>query len=178
MRKLNAVITVAIIVLFFIHALAGSSQMTGLGTSALKPVARTAAGLVCVHAVISIILTARSVKVWRKTSVGYFRENKLFWGRRISGAAVMALIIVHIGSISTKVDSVTRLQEFTTLKMVLQLLLVAALAFHIITNVKPLLITFGIKGLKSRTADIIFIISVLFLIMALAFIIYWLRWNG
>ena len=178
MRKLNAIVTAAILVLFVIHAIAGSFQMAGIGSSALKAVAWTAAGLVAVHTVISIILTAKSIKVWRSTGVGYFKENLLFWARRISGAAVMVFLIIHMAVISTKVDSVTRLQEFTTAKLVLQILLVATLALHVISNVKPLLISFGIKSFKSRTAEIIIILAVLLLVMAGAFIIYWFRWNG
>lgn len=178
MRKLNGIITAAVIVLFVIHALAGSYQMAGVGQSALKPVAWTAAGLVFAHIVISIILTARSIKVWRRTGVGYFKENKLFWARRISGAAVIFLLLIHMFAIGTKVNGVFRLQEFNTAKLVIQILFVSALAVHVISNVRPLLITFGIKSFKSRISEIIIILSVLFAVMGLAFVIYWFRWNG
>ena len=178
MRKANGIITVIIIVLFVIHGIAGTFLMSGIGSSALKPLAGVTACLVAVHTVLGVILTLRSVMVWRRTGVGYFKENRIFWARRISGAAVMDLLLVHMTVISTKVDSVVRLQEFTTAKLVLQILFVAALAVHIISNAKPLLITFGIKSFKSRAAEIIIIMSVILVVMAAGFVVYWVRWNA
>ena len=66
---------------------------------------------------------------------------------------------------------------FTDCKLATQLLLIAAIAVHVITNVKPMLISFGVLSLKKHVGDILFVLSVLLLFMAAAFIVYYLRWN-
>ena len=71
-----------------------------------------------------------------------------------------------------------RLHWFGGGQLAAQLLLVAALAVHIIANARPMLISFGVRKLKPRVGDILFIMSALLLIMAAAFIVYYLRWNG
>ena len=48
---------------------------------------------------------------------------------------------------------------------------------HIITNVKPMLITFGVKKLRPKAGDILFFVSAALLLMAAAFIIYYIRWQ-
>lgn len=152
--------------------------MTGAGHTALKPLAYTAFSLIIAHTVISVILTWKSVTVWMRTGTFYLKENKMFLARRISGAVIMVMIIIHMSTFSVVVDGVYRLQPFTGIKLACQIILVASIALHVISNVKPALISFGIRSFRSRTAEIIIILSVTFAAMTVAFVIYWLRWNG
>lgn len=177
MRKINAITTVGILVLFIIHGIGGAMLLTGTGQNSFKPLAYIALALIVLHIILSVILTVAAFKAWRKTGTSYFKENMLFWARRISGAAVIVLLMFHFGAFGTMVDSVFRLLPFTTSKLVLQLLMVASIAVHVISNVKPALLSFGIKGLKSRTAEVIIIISVVLLALSVAFVIYWINWN-
>ena len=135
-------------------------------------------GLIAVHTVIGIRLTADTLRVRKKTGVGYFRENTLFWARRVSGFAVMVLLVFHITAFGDRSGALYRLQWFDTAKLVTQLLLTGTLALHILSNVKPVLISFGVRSLKERAGDILFILSVLLLFMAAAFIVYYIRWNS
>ena len=177
MRKFNAILTAVILALFLIHAILGSFQLIGVGSTAVKAIARFSAALIVVHTVIGVKYTADTLRVRKKTGVSYFKENQLFWARRISGFVIFALLFFHLTAFGTGSGGAYRLQWFNTAKLTTQLLLVAAIALHVITNVKPMLISFGIRALKPRAGDILVILSVLLLFFAAAFIVYYLRWN-
>ena len=176
MRRFNAILSAVILVLFLVHAILGSFQMVGLG-GPVKALAWITTALIGVHMVIGIVLTVQTLRVRRKTGVSYPRENALFWARRISGFAIMVLLLFHLTAFSTTVDGATRLVWFDGMKLCTQLLLVAAIAVHVISNVKPLLISFGVKQLKPYAGDLLLVLTVLLLCMAAALIVYWLRWN-
>ena len=133
--------------------------------------------LILLHTVIGIRLTVDTLRSVRKSGISYPKENRLFWARRISGLGVMILLGFHFGAFTSRTGEVFRLAEFDRFKLAVSLLLVVVIAFHVITNVKPMLISFGIRSLKERAFDILFILSVLLLLMAFGFIIYYLRWN-
>ena len=177
MRKANAVITAVMMLLFVIHGVMGAFQLIGVGGIWHKVIARTAAGLCIIHAVIGVKLTVDTIRASKKAGVSYFRENRIFWARRISGFAVLVMLFFHIGAFTTYVDSAVRLLPFGGARLAAQIALVICIAVHIITNVKPMLISFGIKSLKAYAADILFVVSILLLFMAAAFVIYFLRWN-
>ena len=178
MRKWNACLTAAILLLFLVHGILGSFQLFGLGDTAAKTIARVAEGLIYIHALIGLKLTVDTLRVRKKTGVGYFKENALFWARRISGFAILVLMAFHFNAFGETSGALYRLKVFDGLKLATQLLLVMTIALHIITNVKPALISFGIKSWRARTGEILVILSVLLLVMAAAFIVYYLRWNG
>ena len=178
MRRANAIFSALILVLFLLHAVLGSFQLFGVGTATMKGLSHGMTTLVAVHTVLGLILTVQSLRVWRRTGAPYLRQNALFWARRISGLAIMALLVFHMYAFSYTVDGAFRLQWFTALKLATQLLLLSAVAVHVIANVKPLLISFGVKRLRPRAADMLFVLSLLVLFMAAAFIVYYLRWNG
>ena len=177
MRKFNAILTAAILLLFALHASLASFQLIGFGGTAARAAAWGAAVLILLHTGIGVKLTADTLRVWRKTGVGYFRENRLFWARRVSGFAVMVLLFFHITAFGDSAGGVYRLKYFGPAKLTAQLLLAAALALHVLTNVKPMLISFGIRALRPRAGDMLFVLSVLLLFFAVAFIVYYLRWS-
>ena len=177
MRKWNAILTAALLALFLAHAILGGFQLLGVGPTALKAAAWAALALALVHALIGVKLTADSIAVWKRTGAGYFRQNKLFWARRVSGFAVLVLLVFHMMAFGYQNGGAYRLRWFTTGKLAAQLLLALALAVHVIANVRPMLIAFGIRGLKKYAGDILFVLSVLLLFMAAAFVVYYLRWN-
>ncbi|MBQ8305409.1 MAG: pilus assembly protein PilX [Blautia sp.] len=177
MRKANAVITALIMLLFVIHGVLGAFQMLGAAGTWHKTIARAAFTLAAVHGVIGVKLTIDTLKAQKKAGVSYPAANRLFWARRISGFALMILLALHMSAFTGKVDGVVRLKAFGGFQLLLQLLLVVTLALHILMNVKPVLISFGIRSLKERAFDILFVLSVLLLFMAAGFVIYYLIWN-
>ena len=89
----------------------------------------------------------------------------------------MVLLGFHFAAFGDSSRAVYRLQYFGSAKLAAQLLLTAALAVHVLSNVKPMLISFGIRALRPRAGDLLLVLSVLLLVFAGAFIVYYLRWN-
>jgi hypothetical protein len=54
--------------------------------------------------------------------------------------------------------------------------MVISIAVHVITNVKPSLISLGIRSLREYAVDILLVMSLLLLIAGAAFVVYYLRW--
>ncbi|MBR1930595.1 MAG: pilus assembly protein PilX [Lachnospiraceae bacterium] len=181
MRKWNAILSAAILVLFLIHAVLGGFQLMGIlpgGNRALSAMAYLMVGLIVVHGILGVKLTIDTCRACKRAGVSYFKDNKLFWTRRISGFAVFVLIFAHvILFLGRDSGGVYRLRFFGGLELATQLLLVFAVAVHVITNVKPVLIAFGIKSLKEYALDILFVLSVLLVFMGVAFLVYYFRWN-
>ena len=180
MRKANAVIAALILVLFIIHGLLGAFQLTGAGAapSVMRGLSYVMMLLLFLHAAIGIKYTADSVRVARKTGAPYFRENRLFWARRLSGFAIFLFLGLHVTAFSYSAEGALRLHAFDGFRLAAQLLLLISVAVHVITNVRPALISFGIRKLKPRAADILFVLSVLLIIMGCSFLIYFFRWNA
>lgn len=181
MRKTNAIITAAIMLLFLIHAVAGGFQLAGWlpgGSVLLKTAAWTMTALVGVHIVIAVKLTADTLRALKSSGVSYFRENKLFWLRRLSGIAVMLFMLAHVLIFNGRGSgSSYRLSLFEGPQLASQILLVISLALHMISNVKPLLFSFGVKSFKELGQDIAVYLSVLLALAGAAFVVYYLRWN-
>lgn len=178
MRKWNAILSAAILVLFLAHAVLDGLLLLGVDDVLVKALPHALAGLIVIHTLFGIRLTVDALRVWKRTGTGYFRENALFWARRLSGFAIVALIFFHMFAFSYTEGGVARLYRFDTPRLIAQLLFVLALAVHLITNIRPALISFGIAPLRARARGILLVLSVLLLLMAAAFIVYFLSWNG
>ena len=178
MRKLNIVLVICIIVSLLLHAITGSMQLVGASVVPQKTIARVTVVFVCAHMIVSLILTVQSLIAMKRSGAGYFKDNLLFWARRISGLTIPIPLIMHLAIFMARDVEAYRLKAFTTGRLISQLLLVAAIALHVLCNVKPALISLGIKDRKSYGADIIFILSVLLLFFAVAFAIYYIRWAA
>ena len=180
MRKWNALISMIILVLFLVHAAAGGMQLLGAlpgGDRLLTLAARALMTLIVIHVLIGIRLTADTLKAMKRSGVSYFRENKVFWIRRISGFAVFIFMIFHLLIFSGKNDGVYRLKFFGGMQLATQILLALSTAVHVVTSIKPLMLALGGRKLKDYAVDILLIASVLLLFAGAAFIIYYLRWN-
>jgi succinate dehydrogenase/fumarate reductase cytochrome b subunit len=179
MRKINSVISVIILVLFFIHSVMGGFQLIGIisgGNAFMQLAAYVMAVLIFVHLVIGIKLTADTLKSEKKSGVSYSKANKLFWIRRISGFLIMLFVLFHMMIFVNISDGAYRLKLFDFWGLFTQICLVLSVAVHIISNIKPLEIAFGIRTGRSVAGDIIFVITVLLLFSAAGFVIYFLRW--
>lgn len=177
MRKWNGILTAVILVLFLVHAVLGSFQLFGVGDTALKTIARADFVLIMIHAAIGIKYTVDTLRAQKKAGVSYWRQNKWFWVRRISGFVIMILLLFHITAFGYTSTGGYRLRWFGPFRMTAQILLVLAIAVHVLSNLRPMLISFGIRNLKQWIGDLFVILSVLLLLMTAAFIIYYLRWN-
>ncbi|MBO6140647.1 MAG: pilus assembly protein PilX [Ruminococcus sp.] len=181
MRKINAIITMLIIVLFLFHGIAGGFQLAGVingGSKLMKTLAHIMEALIWLHVLIGIKLTADTVKAMKRAGVSYFKENKLFWLRRISGLAVMVFIMAHIFIFAHNGEGAYRLNEFGGFELMTQILLVVSIALHAVSNAKPALISFGIKSFKEAGLDLALILAGILIFTGIAFIIYYFRWAA
>ena len=90
---------------------------------------------------------------------------------------ILALVAFHLTAFGYTEGGVFRLVPFDLFRLVTQILFILSIAVHIITNVKPMLITFGVKRLRPKAGDILFFISAVLLFMTIGFIIYYIRWQ-
>ncbi len=178
MRKLNLFLVTGIFITFLFHALGGAFRLFGADSDTMKIAAYICLGLIAAHIVVTFILTLETLKARQHSGSGYFKNNLIFWARRISGFTILIPLLMHILIFHGTGQDSFRLVEFHAGRLISQILLVISLAFHVLTNIKPLLISFGIRETKAFTADIIFVLSVILLIAACAFSVYYLRWMA
>ena len=98
MRKLNIIVIVGILLTVLCHILIGSFMLLGADNTIPKVLSRTALTLTGIHAVISSVLTVKTLRIRKKAGAGYFKENLMFWARRISGFAIIIPLVMHGGS--------------------------------------------------------------------------------
>lgn len=178
MRKLNTILSVILLGIFLLHGILGSLQLLRVnGIISGKTLAWIGMGVLAAHTVIGVILTIQTFRASKKNGDNYLKQNSLFWTRRASGLAILILIFFHIGTYGAKINGNFVLFEFTTVKLIAQLLLIAALFVHIFVNVKPLLIAKGVIKHKKRRVDIFLILSVLVLFFSGAVIFYYIMWQ-
>ncbi|MBR1554638.1 MAG: pilus assembly protein PilX [Oscillospiraceae bacterium] len=181
MRKFNAVLSMGILALFLIHAIAGSFQLTGIisgGSGVMQAVAWVMLAMIILHVIIGCKLTADTLKACKKSGTSYYKENKLFWLRRSSGFAIMIFILFHVLIfLGRDENGVYRLSYFGILQLISQILLVISIAVHVLTNIRPLMIAVGTKSYAKILIDVLFILSIILILSGIAFVIYYLRWN-
>ena len=173
MRKLNTILAVLMLLIFMIHGIMGSFMLVGVGSSAGKVLAWIGVAILVVHTAIGILLTVRSLRTAKQAGQKYLKQNNIFWARRASGLAILILLFFHIGLFGKVQNGTYILFPFTTVKMVTQLLFVAAFFVHVFINIRPLLVSLGIISYKERRNDIYLILSVLLLFIAGAVILYY-----
>lgn len=182
MRRLNAVLTAAIMVLLLVHIVAGTLQTAGLlpGCSVvMKILAWGMLALIGVHTLIGVKLTADTLRITKKAGVSYPKENRLFWLRRISGLAIMVFIVCHVLIfMGNSRSGAFRLHVFAGAELATQILLVVSIAVHVLSNLKPLFIGLGIRRFRDILPDVLFILSVLLLAAGIGFALYFIRWNA
>ena len=153
MRKWNTILSVLMLLIFMIPGIMGSCMLNGVGSS------------------------AGNILAWKQSGKMYLKQNAIFWARRASGLAILILLFFHIGLFGKVQNGTYILFPFTTVKMVTQLLFVAAIFVHIFINIRPLLVSLGIISYKERRGDIYLILSVLLLFIAGAVIFYYIGWQ-
>ncbi len=177
MRNWNRRIAKLIMVLLLLHGLVGSFMLLGISSISLKPLAYLLLLLVSIHALLGCILTKGALQAGKSSGHWYLGENAGFWTKRITGVAILILIFFHISAYTTTVNGQFFLKEFTTLRMITQLLFILVIFLHIFVSIKPMLIKQGTLNFKERKVDYFLVLSVFLLVFVTAVVVYYLRWN-
>lgn len=179
MRKINAILGPLMIILLVIHGVWGSFQLSGIipgGNIIRRILSYILVAAVVLHMVIGIKLTADTLISLKHAKASYFKNNLEFWIRRFSGLALILFIIWHMIIFAGGSGEIFRLQLFGGLQLFAHILLVVALIIHLLFNIKPLFIALGIAD-RRFVKDVMIILTILLVLFAVAFIIYYLRWN-
>jgi hypothetical protein len=89
----------------------------------------------------------------------------------------MLLVFLHFALFVQTGEGIFRLHDFDIPQLIGQALMLLALAIHLLCNIRPLAIALGLVGGKGYGVDVLFILSIVLAFCALAFVIYFLRWN-
>lgn len=176
-RMVNAVLAVAMLVLFAVHAVGNGLQLMGPGDVQSKAISIALVAATLAHAVIGVVLTAVTLRAQRAAGVSYFRENKRFWAVRISGLALVVFILLHVAIFWIPGEGVPHLTPFEGFQLAVSILFVATLAVHVLANMTPMMISLGIGSPRGRAADVALVLSLILLFAAAAFVVYFIRWG-
>lgn len=176
LRMVNAVLSVAMLVLFAVHGIGNGLQLMGPGLVQSKAIALALLAVTLAHTVIGVILTVVTLRTQREAGISYFRENKRFWAVRISGLAIVVFILLHVAIFWQSGGGMPRLTPFEGFQLVVSILLVASIAVHVLANMQPMMISLGIGSPRGRAVDAAVVLAVILLFTAAAFAIYYLRW--
>ncbi len=180
MRKWNGIISLLLVALLLVHAMAGAYQMIGVlpgGSKSLKILAGCLGAVLCLHVFLGICLTVKTIRTEKQGGAFYVYGNRMFWTRRLSGFAMLFFIVFHVLVMTGTEEEVYRLHRFGLLQLVGSLLLVLTLGIHLLTNIRPLLIGLGAEKGHRYMRDLLFLLSLLLLFCGAAFLLYYLRWN-
>lgn len=178
MRKLNIIIVISLIIIFLIHPIQSAFLLLGFTEKDWNTLAWIGVGLVLIHALIGIYLSADTLKTLWKGQKNYFQGNGRFWLSRISGFLILILMVFHFNAYGEMEDGKYVVFPFTDIKLFFQLGLLLALFIHLFVNVKPLLISLGITD-RGKIRKLIFIILTLVLIfVSIAVLYYFFKWYS
>lgn len=181
MRKINALITPLIMVLFLVHMIWGGLELAGMtkgGNTLFSFFSYLMITLIAVHAVISISMTIDTIRISRRSGASYMKLNRLFWIRRISGFALMLFAAAHVLIFTGSRESgAYRLNLFAAGQLTTQILMVLSLLMHLACNITPLRIALGLQDRKKLRIDLLLVLSILLLLAGAAFVVYYIRWN-
>ena len=152
-------------------------MLLGADNTIPEVLSRTALTLTGIHAVISSALTVKTLRIRKKAGAGYFKENLMFWARRISGFAIIIPLVMHVVIFTgTTNGEMYRLVVFDIGRLISQLLFAATLLLHLVINLNPLLMGMGVRQHKGLSGDLCFVLSVVLLLASVGFLIYYIRW--
>ena len=181
MRRANSILTIFIMILFVIHLVWGSLELSGMtagGNPVFSALSYLLVVFVILHVLIAVKLTADTIIACRKAKVSYWKENRLFWVRRISGVALMIFMAAHVVILTgEQTGSGYRLKLFDAGRLATQILMTLSLAVHLLTNIRPLKIGLGLEDKGNLKTDVLLVLSALLLLAGIAFVIYFLRWQ-
>ena len=144
MQKIHPVLAWLILMLLIVHLVVGSVTLfTGIfpGGAWLRYLF---AALVAAHAVLALG-KAFGRRGRLRAHFAYGRENRRYWLRVGSGCAVALLFLVHRTLWTVQTPFGVLPCSFGLSSLVVQLLFVAALAVHILLNIRPLLLDCAIE---------------------------------
>ena len=148
-------------ILLLDHLIFGGMYLFGVGNGVIRPLAISMLVLTIIHAIISMIVTIRAEKAGFKTNARYNKENSEFWQRRVSGVLILVFALMHAYILSKneqgirRIVSLPKIFEFTTPALII------SVYFHILSNIRPLLISLGVRNIEKKERIIKVILTII-----------------
>ena len=178
LRQANAVISAVMMVLFLLHGVGNAFELIGVGMPTSKLIARAVLVLAAAHAVIGVALTIATVRAQREAGTSYVGLNSRFWAVRASGVAIALFLVFHMLTfLQTSAGGPYRLRSFQGFELATGIGLVVSLAVHVLANMRPFMVSLGVGAPRARAMDVVLVLSVALLLMAVAFVVYFVRWS-
>ena len=152
--------------LFIDHITFGSLHYLGTKFHIAKPFAMAMFMLVLLHAIVSIIITIKAELVGFKTKARYNSENRQFWLRRVSGVAILIFAVMHVYLMQKNEKGIPRLAKMPKVFNLALPLLIISVSIHVIQNIKPLLISMGVRNIDKKE-KIIKLLMILFTLLVI-----------
>lgn len=176
MRTFFSYVTAVMIPVLVLHGICASYLLVGIGHTGVPFLAWMSLILILIHAVLGCILTGRTLAgMYHNKSPWYIWQNRLFWARRLSGIAILGLLWIHLGLFGSRQDGVFVVYPFTISRLIVHGVFVAVVFLHVFLNIRPLFVALGVSQVRNRTADCCFVLSILFLAMAVMAVLYYMR---
>ena len=178
MRRLNNILSMAIVSLFVVHALFGALMMLGVCYVMLKPLSRALMAAVCAHALLGIAATASAVRGGARTGAWYLRENAAYWAKRLSGVLILLLLCYHPFTYTSTVNGAFHLNEFNVERLTMQLLLIVAIFAHLAVSVRPMLIARGVTDFRRWSVGLLLALGLAMLFFTATVVFYFVSWQA
>ena len=175
MRKLNTIIAALITILFFDHIIFAALYLFGLPAKVFTPVAIFMIILVMIHGVLSMVLTVHAEKAGFKTNARYNKENRTFWLRRTTGVFILVLALFHFYAVNEGSDGLPRIVHMGIFGSLATIVLAISVMIHILINIEPLCISFGIRNYKKAAPFLKALTILLCALVTIAVIVHSLR---
>jgi hypothetical protein len=177
LRQVNAVLSVLMLALFLLHGVGNAFQFLDVGMPPGRGLAHALLAVCVVHVLIGVWLTVFTLRAQRRAGVGYPRQNLRFWAVRASGLAIAAAIACHVLIFFRPASAPVRLAYFGPAQLAVSILLVVSIAVHVLASAHPLMLSLGVRGPRARAADLVLVLAVLLALMAVGFVVYFVRWS-
>lgn len=165
MQKFHPIIAWVVLILFIVHLAMGCVTLLTSVFLVQGHFAYVFMGFVCLHGVLALWKVVRG-GAWR-AMLRYPKENGRYWLRVLSGAAILFLALQHTQLFTIRTPFGVLLRPFGTPSLLWQLALSAALAVHVLLNLRPLLLDSGIDP-DARAQRWVRAVSALALLVAAA----------
>ena len=176
MKKFNSVISLLLIIAVLAHGVLASLLMMGWVGNTMPIPAFISLGLLLIHIVLSCILSTKTIKDAVKSGDKYEIQNKMFIIRRVSGVLMMVFVIAHLVFYFGPQVENFKDTAMSVPQLVLLILLLISLIVHIVTNIRPLMVSLGVTSPTGVRVVLGLLIACALIAMAMAGVAFFLKW--
>lgn len=144
MEKFHPLLAALLLILLLAHLISGAVTLLTGSFVSRRWLLYMFLAAVCLHAAVALWRTLRHKRL--RDLLAYPGKNKTFWLRIISGVAVLVLVLIHRTLWTERTGFGILPKSFGQGSLAVQMLFVAVLLIHILSNLRPLFLDFGMEA--------------------------------